>query len=570
MGVLGTFFENLNSKKAITVIIILGVVVYFNLLFSGPVVDFPDYVSENPLVQSFANWPSFFTLSSDSPFTQQILRDRLQNYYRPVMLLVISLIYSFSGSNPFFYNLVLITLHIINAVLVFLLFKHFFKTQLSLFLSSIFLVHPINLETATFIGIADLLFFFFGTWCFLAAKKDNLKAGDFLLIFVLTTLSLLSKETAIVMIFLILFFRLLFNRKNLAKLISVFLLALFLYFVLRLNFALVGDRNIDFNPILQSSFQSRLITMPAVATYYLTTFIFPRDLAVLAQWVVTDINFDQFLLPLFFTLFFLGCLTLIGAQLAKEKKGIFLSYIFFITWLVLGLAPHLQLIPLTMVVADRWFYLPIVGLLGIIGIVLKYYVKFSKNLAIYLGLMIILILSVRTFARSFDWRDNLVLYSQDIKLHPDNYNLLINLAHELFIRRQYGQAQELYERAVTIAPNGWLGWNNLGTNYYAQQNYAKAEENYLKAIKNGRYESAFSNLVILYFEQKNFLKAKEVCQEAIGIYPNNPILWRLLALSEAEVGSLDKAIEYAQKSDSLYSDQYSKKVFFDLNRRKNN
>src|SRR4029077_5166175 len=98
----------------------------------------------------------------------------------------------------------------------------------------------------------------------------------------------------------------------------------------------------------------------------------------------------------------------------KQQK----LYVFFSFWFVIGIGILLQISPLGMTVADRWFYFPIVGLLGMLGIVMQEFLPSIKRqyiLYFCLASLLIALLSFRTFLRTFDYKDNMTLYAHDTK-----------------------------------------------------------------------------------------------------------------------------------------------------------
>src|SRR5258708_37949937 len=110
--------------------------------------------------------------------------------------------------------------------------------------------------------------------------------------------------------------------------------------------------------------------MPAILLYYLKTFLFPKDLFILQHWFITQPN-SQFYVPLLLdSVFFLG-IVLLGIWIYRRRNSLFLPYLFFALWFSIGVGMHMQFIPLDMTVSDTWFYFPMVGMLGMIGVALE-------------------------------------------------------------------------------------------------------------------------------------------------------------------------------------------------------
>src|SRR5690349_8265942 len=114
------YFLPFTTTKAITFIIIIGLLVYCNALFNGFVGDDNGQIVDNKLIHSLANLPLFF---HGSTFYLQQVGQTAGVYYRPMLSTMFALIYALSGPNPFFFHLIQLLLHIVNCILIFLLFK---------------------------------------------------------------------------------------------------------------------------------------------------------------------------------------------------------------------------------------------------------------------------------------------------------------------------------------------------------------------------------------------------------------------------------------------------------------
>jgi len=153
---------------------------------------------------------------------------------------------------------------------------------------------------------------------------------------------------------------------------------------------------------------------------------------------------------------------------------------------------HLQIFPLDMALAERWFYFPIAGLLGLVLISGSQFNLFNqKKLLYFFVILIIFALSIRTFIRTFDWRNGLTLFSHDIKLSGKSFNLENNLGVGLFRTGRVEEAAIHFENSTKLAPYWWTNWNNLGAVAEAEGDLESAEKHYKKAIGNGKYYLAY-------------------------------------------------------------------------------
>ncbi|MFA6513113.1 MAG: tetratricopeptide repeat protein [Patescibacteria group bacterium] len=466
--------------KKTWVIIFLGLLIYFPLLFNGFVWDDEVMFQTGTSVQSNA-------------------------YFRPVISVVYWGIYNIFGSKPFVFHFFQLIFHVVTAILIFYLFKRFFKETISLILAIIFLVHPALVEAVSFASAMQEITFtmtgMVGLYLFVGKNINyhQIFFGTFLLL-----MALLMKETAIVFFPLVFFYLLIFRKKDRTVLISYSVLAVILligYFLFRISGGNLYTQGPGLFPIMRVSLTTRLINIPMIVLYYLGKFIYPMDLAIAQHWVVRTIDFRNFWSPLILEIFiFISAV----AYIIKTKNKVF---IFFFLWYLIGLLPHLQIIPLNMTVAERWLYFPMIGLLGMGGAMMTQLKIKSEKLRIItlsITIIIILIFSGRSFIRIMDWRNGLSLFSRDIR-HDSSFDLQNNMGVELFRVGEYTRAKKYFETSVKLAPYWWVNWNNLGVIYEREKNYQKAKEYYQKAIDNGQYYLAYENLSKLnkYFQEKN-------------------------------------------------------------------
>lgn len=509
------------SKKNyfVVLLIIIGFLVYANSLFNGFVWDDEEQILNNTLVHSIKNLPLFF---KGGTFNTGGTGSLTGVYYRPLMVTFFSFLYQLFGPTPFVFHFFQIALHVVNTLLVFFLLTRLLDSknnpQLPFFLALIFLVHPANVETVAYISaVQDVFYVFFG----LLALYLIIKGGKTFRTAVLASsalfLALLAKEVAFIFMLLISVYHFLFKKMGFVNYLVFFILITVAYLVMRFGLASVFFTPYHFAPIVQMSLSQRILMLPAIFFYYLQLFLFPKSLAVMQHWVIKDFNFINFYFPLLILVLFFS---LNFFYLFKTRNKLFL---FFFLWFILGLFPYLQLFPLDMTVAERWFYFPMIGLLGMIGIIIlniKY--QILKRVAIVFSLIVISLLSIRTVVRNFDWKNGLILFSHDIKISKNAFDLENNLGVELFRVKKFDGAKIHFERSTQLAPNWWTNWNNLGVVYEKKGDLNKAKQYYQKAIDNGDYYLAYENLAIILIKQKKFKEAQGFLEkDALLKFPNN-------------------------------------------------
>jgi tetratricopeptide (TPR) repeat protein len=514
--------------KKILIIVFLGLLVYTPVLFNGFV------------------WDDEVTFQKIGAIPNTV-------YFRPAISAIYATIYNVFGPRPFFFHFFQLFFHITAAILIYYLFKRFFKEIVSLILTMIFLVHPVFVEAVSFVSamqeVAFTLVGILGLYLFVIPTSDEtrgqalagmdplLRGEDtYIKVFFGTLLlltALLMKETAIVFFILVFVYLLLFKKNNQTILTSYSIFAtilLMIYFLFRLSGGSLYVQGQGLFPIMRVPLTTRLINIPMIIWYYLGKFFIPLNLGIAQHWVIKSISFYNFFLPLIgeILLFLTAIIYII-----KKKNKIFF---FFFFWFLIGLLPHLQIIPLNMTVAERWLYFPMIGLLGMVGSLLgkndkqtsfpppigvEGRLRRKSILLITLGIVIIILFSIRSFLRVLDWRNGLSLYGRDIRPNS-SFDLQNNMGVELFRVGRFDEAKKYFEISTQLAPYWWVNWNNLGASYEREKNYQKAADYYQKSVNNGQYYLAYENLAkILVFRGKNKQKTEEFLQEALKLFPED-------------------------------------------------
>lgn len=598
------FFTTLTRKKAILIIIIVGVIVFFNSLFNNFVEDDILYI---------INYPPIHQLNLPFSFGKNIFNGEGQ--YRPIPATYFSLLYTLFGSQAFYYHFLQLTLHIANAILLYLLLSFLFVTinaktkemeekewnslsgsqkikyqrmhgsvvkaspvqeqranLLFLFLSLVFLVHPINVESVSYIGNTQSnLFTLFGLIPLLLLIRKDLSLKSLIVCFSLLLLSLLTKETGVLFLFLIIFYGFLFARKNEVKLLIGSFIILVVYAFFRLGIGHVGLATRHLATIARLSLPERLMNMPIIIFYYLKTFFFPMKLAIDQNWVITSVGFSNFYLPFLVDGLFFALLGLFGVYVYKQQSQNFKPYLFFSAWFIVGLLFHLQIFPLDWTVADRWMYFPIVGLLGILGVGAQILVKNErvKQVTIVSSVLILILLSLRTIVRNTNFYDDMTLLTHDSKIH-DNKDIENNLGRDFFLKGDYNEALKHFQKSVEFQPTFYnlfdlgLTYEDMNTNnsvIAARDNFFKLlnydVSDYSIAIFDDYFSVASSKLL-----QNDYLVvARKFIIRALQKVPDSWRLWGNLAISEYALHNQQAALIAAEKAKTLHPSEQTNLLY---------
>lgn len=539
-----SLFVPLTTAKAIIIIILVGLIVFSNALFNEFVWDDLTYIIKNPQVHQL-NMP-------------ELLGRNLFNsagFYRPIPALYFALLYKFFNTTTFFYHGIQLVLHITNSIFVYVLLKTFFRRSLSFFLSLIFLVHPINTESVIYVAAsASVLLLFFGMYALLLNVRAETNIFKIFLIFFLILLSALTKETGLLFIPLLVIFQVLFNKAKYTRHILFAFLTASGYVIMRV--ATIGTQYVrqEEIPIMSLGLNERLLNIPQIIFYYLKTLLYPVNLAISQNWTIKTMTTTSFYIPLLSELVLIICSIFYGSYLYKNNKQQFKIYIFFFCWFALGMGMLLQIIPLDMTVADRWFYFPMVGLLGLIGTAIhSISIKNWKIKSIFITIAILIIttLSLQTIIRNSNWSDPMTLYSHDINIE-DDYNKENGLGEALVKNGLYDQALIHFQKSVELSPN-YANLNNLGVVYQHKGDIQKATYFYFRSLETKPdIASPYLNFAAIQVLYGNPDTAIPIIKNILlKEYPGIWRFWVLLAVADYKLNNSKEALYAAQKAYDL-------------------
>src|SRR6266568_2061266 len=186
-----------------------------------------------------------------------------------------------------------------------------------------------------------------------------------------------------------------------------------------------------------------------------------------------------------------------------------------------------------MTVADRWFYFPMIGLLGLLGILFENFriKKSYKPWLISITIICITLLSIRTIMRNADWKSERSLYMHDITVTQNSFDLenLVGMLyfedHDLKVAKMHFQRSiSLYRCSDAV--------NNLGYLYQSVSNIQTAEREYFIAVQCSHGYKDYGNLVVLLYKLHRYDLAEKYSKEAIQKFPNGAGLYFVLGLIE--------------------------------------
>lgn len=146
-------------------------------------------------------------------------------------------------------------------------------------------------------------------------------------------------------------------------------------------------------------------------------------------------------------------------------------------WFFLALLPVSQIIPHHEMVAEHYLYVPSVGFaMAVAGLFDPLLDDPRRRRVLYpAGLLVLMLLSVRTVWRNFDWRDELTLWQKTVQTAPDSARARNNLGGAYLRSGQPTLAEAHLAAALRIRPDFASARANMGKLYMDRGDLDMAE-----------------------------------------------------------------------------------------------
>jgi hypothetical protein len=520
----------LTNSQAAFIITLAGALAYFDGLQNQFLDDDNAQIVTNVPVHSITHIKVFF--QGGTFYNGQGMAPLIGVYYRPLQTTVYSLIYTVFGADQFFFHLVQLLLGIGSAILLYQIFRCSVKPILALFLSLVFLLHPLTSQVLFSIAqMQDALFLFFGLlalWLLFRSKS----AKSLIVVVVCLFLSLLAKETAVMFIIMALLYLFWYNHKRLYRFMVTITVPIALYVFLRIKAigVLSNPNNI---PIDRTDFIGRLMTAPSILLFYVTKFIFPWKLASAYYWVYPHFSVSRVLLPLIADLSIIALVIYIARTIRKiGTKQQFMMFMYFAVWAVLGLAMLLQLVPLDFTATGAWFYFPMIGVLGMIGATIMAFekrVKFDGSVSLLLMVVVILGLGFMTAMLGRDWSSPYNLAKHDIATSSNDFEADYQIAIYNFTNGDYFDSKTYAARSVALFPYA-TNENVLGADYMELGGYPQAQSAFESGLKYLQYCGIYDSMSVMTASYGNPDSNQRFLMSAIQHCPDDSTPWLYLAV----------------------------------------
>lgn len=484
-----------NFPWHLAALVIVPLLAYASSLSNGFVWDDIVVVVENPLLKSLKSIPQLL-------LSQDTFPGVLTGYYRPFTYLTFLFDATVWGLNPFGFHLTNVLLHTGVVISVYFLASSLgFAKRAAFFSAFLFALHPVNAEAVNLISARNTLLvgllIVTSIVCYIRGHRNWS-----VLLFMLATF---SKELGLLVPLVIIFHDVTIKGKKLSLgKYWPFIAGGGLYLVLRKMVVGTGSgRNFDAEHLAD-----RLLLVPEIILRYLKNLLIPMDLRI--PYIIKHDGLDPIL-----GITWIGLL-LISAMIIYYWRERFVLFSAF--WFFLFILPVVNIFPLKILMADRYAYVPAIGVCLLCGYLfgrLKErlsYAFIGAAFVIYLPLVLML---------NASWKDE----------------------------------PTFYHRMVKDAPDSDLGYHNLGLYYQDRGDFNNAKLFLQKAVGTGPETSeSYISLALLHIQLEDYPSALQVLTRASETMPDDVETHVLLSRVFSVIGNEAAALSYMNRVRATFPD----------------
>jgi protein O-mannosyl-transferase len=535
----------------VAIIILLGIIIYSNSFTCSFHFDDLLRITGNAAIRDLSNVKAWW------------------NYYpsRPVSTLSFALNYHFNRLDVWYWHLVNLMIHLVNACLVGWLTLLIFsspaikdktfagnKKIIAFITALLFVSHPLATQSVTYIVQREAslvaMFYFLSTALYIKArvflKSNVIKTLLFAGSLISAVMAMLTKENAFTLPFAILLCELFFlQTRQLSGLIKDY--RLFILMAAFLGLIIIIPLNYSFSifkPIPPSYMNPYTITP---GNYLLTQFsVIVKYIQLLFLPVNQNLDYSFPVANTFFgirtMLSFFVLLVLLVFSIFIYRRNRIISFGIF--WFFLTLSVESGFIPIKDVIFEHRTYLPSFGFFLVISTVicLLLWDKY-RSIAVFIFIVMIVSNSYLTYERNKVWKNDLTLWTDVVAKSPDKARPVYNrgIAYEAAGRVE--KAMDDYTRAIEIYPADMDAYINRGVIYGDLGQWEQAIADYTKAISiNPGFAKSWSNRGIANANLKQWDTAIRDYTKAIELDPGYATAWYNRGAAYGNLAQWDKSI----------------------------
>ncbi len=558
-----------HQKKHISTFICVGIIaaalVAYEPIRHNSFVTYDDasYIINNPQVTSGITLKSLGEAFTKPHFFM----------WHPLTTISHMLDYQLFGLNPAGHHFTSLLLHILNALLLFWILNSLTGTiWLSAFIAGVFALHPVQVESVAWAAerktVLSGLFWLLTTAAYIRYAKQP-GFGRYLVVLLVFGLCIMTKPVVVTLPFALLlldywpleriggpgFAEGLRRGKQRAEGASQKVSAIRLIidkipllgmsaFLSVMTF--VAQKQGGVVPTLERMpLDYRVANMFLSYIRYIGKLIWPSGLAVCYPHPhMTVSNYWVLICAVLFIL-----LSIFSIYICRRKKYAAVGWL----WYVGTLVPVIGLVQSgAQAMANRYMYIPMLGLLIIVGWAVKDYIEKqprAKIAAIILGAAVLSSLLVLTRTQVRHWQNSLTLFGYTLNVTGDNPVAENSYGCALFEENRLKEAEQHLSKAVRLAPAFVTAITNLAKVYMEQGRYNEAVASLYEVIKhNEATADTYYNMATVLGIQKKYDEAIKYFKKALELNPNDPDTHKRMGIVLLVAGKNNEAIAYLNES----------------------
>ncbi|MBT4500209.1 MAG: tetratricopeptide repeat protein [Gemmatimonadetes bacterium] len=535
------------SRGSIAILVACVLLVYANSFEGSFHYDDFHSIAWNPHIRDLGNIPSFFI----DP--QLFSADPEKGMYRPLLLVTYAINYALSGYEVWSYHWVNVGLHLLCSLLVWGIGRRSWGEGWGALGSGLlFALHPLATEPANYISSRSELLAacFFLSAFLLFISRGGKKTGVALVCFVA---GLLSKSVVITLPAVLLFHDWLRREKPIAwgRHLSFWGVGVLYVGVIAWN-RFLGD-SLGKAP---RGLGDQLWTQCKGLVYYLKLLAMPVGLNVEHQFTVASGVGETGVITSFLLLL---SLVFFCWRLGKKKE------LLWVGWAFVVLMPA-SLIPLNVLVNEHRLYLPLAGMVLLVG---ETWRGWGGMVGRWSGLVLLCILAGLVFQRNLVWEDELSLWQDAAAKSPGMPRVHVHRGNALLERGRRVEAKTAFETALRFDPAHRAARTNLANLFYeaadgererSREYLERAAREYALVLEiDPGYREALNNLGSVSLALGESERARKSFLRLVDLYPNFADGYFNLGLVAAGDGDhreavvrFKRALELRPEAETLY------------------
>ncbi len=442
------------AKACLFLVVLVAIAFGRTLWYPFFIVDDPSYVTANLMVRSGLNWQSF--LWACTTFNK--------GNWAPITWLSLMLDNQIGGLSPAVFHLANLIFHSISVVLLYLFFGRLgISRKVAIFAAALFAVHPLSVEPVVWISSRkDVLAGFFLTVCLHSylTYRSNPSFRKYFWVLCTFFLGLGAKSSLVMLPVALVLLDIVLNYgkdKRQVRLILLEKVPLLLLSGLFVALTIRAQSEIGAMTVYEPlSLKARILSAAFYIFVYLRDVIWPT--ALVFPYPIMEASISDGVC----SIIALGLVSIGAIALVKKQPMVAFGWFWFLFMTI----PYLQIARVGFqVIADRWAYLPSIGIYLVMGIAIK------------------------TFSEICQIRFNWAKYA--IFCIPVMVYFLFGIVQVGYWR----SSETMLERAIRLYEPNPIGHAYLASVAISEENLQMTVDEYRKAWQQSRQAHMFQRVV---------------------------------------------------------------------------